>query len=272
MHLVRDTTVTTLYNTSPLLNTKWHQGSPYNDLCPYTNIHGVRKAAGCVPIAIGQFLNYHQWPNTNVINNESFSWTLISQNYYRGNPSSLAKQEVAKFTYNIGVSTGADYENLDSVETSANLISLVLMLNHFNISNILPRTIIANGTNYVHARDILINKGPFCMKGEDPDYNKGHAWVADGWKEYVTTITHTWYNNSTGAIEVQMEVSSETTTLMHCNMGWGGLCDGYYNGTMVGFDTTQMLDPENIDTTIGDEASASSHNYNYNYNLLIIGY
>jgi hypothetical protein len=45
----------------PLLTSAWHQGSPYNNLCPLGN-GGQRCVVGCVATAAAQILNYYQWP------------------------------------------------------------------------------------------------------------------------------------------------------------------------------------------------------------------
>ncbi len=44
----------------PLLTTRWHQGYPYNILCPYGD--GGQCVVGCVATAAAQILAYHQWP------------------------------------------------------------------------------------------------------------------------------------------------------------------------------------------------------------------
>ena len=47
-------------NVSPLIKTKWGQGSPYNDQCPYAK--GTRCVTGCVATAMAQVMNYYQFP------------------------------------------------------------------------------------------------------------------------------------------------------------------------------------------------------------------
>ena len=44
----------------PMLQTKWGQGAPYNNLCPL--IDGKRCYPGCVATALAQVMYYHQWP------------------------------------------------------------------------------------------------------------------------------------------------------------------------------------------------------------------
>ena len=45
-------------NVKPLLKTKWHQRTPYNDYCP--TLDGVRCPTGCVATAVAQVMYYHQ--------------------------------------------------------------------------------------------------------------------------------------------------------------------------------------------------------------------
>lgn len=44
----------------PLLDTKWSQGSPYNNFCPIDLDSGKRSVAGCPAVAMAQILNYHR--------------------------------------------------------------------------------------------------------------------------------------------------------------------------------------------------------------------
>jgi len=44
----------------PLLTTTWHQGAPYNNLCPWGD--GNRTVVGCVATATAQILAYYKWP------------------------------------------------------------------------------------------------------------------------------------------------------------------------------------------------------------------
>lgn len=49
----------------PLIQTKWDQDEPYNQLCPGTGTFGpnsTKAATGCVATAMAQVMNYWQWP------------------------------------------------------------------------------------------------------------------------------------------------------------------------------------------------------------------
>ena len=50
-----------LTEVGPLLTTAWHQGSPYNNLCPMGD--GGRTVVGCVATATAQILRYHSSPS-----------------------------------------------------------------------------------------------------------------------------------------------------------------------------------------------------------------
>jgi predicted outer membrane repeat protein len=57
----------------PLLSTAWHQGAPFNLLCPIGR-NGVRCAAGCAPIAAAQIARYHAYPPHGGEGEEEYLW------------------------------------------------------------------------------------------------------------------------------------------------------------------------------------------------------
>lgn len=59
------------------LETIWNQGSPFNDLCPKVGWFKREKApAGCVPIAVGQIVAYHEYPNL-ICNGVKIDYSLL---------------------------------------------------------------------------------------------------------------------------------------------------------------------------------------------------
>jgi len=48
-------------DTGFLIQSAWHQRAPYWNLWPLTPF-GNNSPAGCVPIALSQLMNYHEWP------------------------------------------------------------------------------------------------------------------------------------------------------------------------------------------------------------------
>ncbi len=55
----------------PLLTSSWHQGEPYNNLCPMGD--GGRTVVGCVATATAQILNYWKWPPSGT-GTHSYTW------------------------------------------------------------------------------------------------------------------------------------------------------------------------------------------------------
>ena len=59
-------------NVSPMMETQWNQGYPYNILCP------SNCPSGCVAMAMSQVMKYHRYPQTGL---SSFSYQSRSKRY-----------------------------------------------------------------------------------------------------------------------------------------------------------------------------------------------
>ncbi len=114
----------------PLLTSSWHQGAPYNDLCPMGD--GGRTVVGCVATALVQIMNFWQWPPSGI---GSYAYTWDGDNSCEGIPVSeylsadfsdaydwdniidscdggcTAAQEaaLAELSYEVGVAFAMDY-------------------------------------------------------------------------------------------------------------------------------------------------------------------
>lgn len=87
---------------------------------------------------------------------------------------------------------------------------------------------------------------------------KSHAWTIDGYKKTKTRTDVTYYKNG----QVQRTTTSyETSTMVHCNFGWGGNSDGYFTSGI--FD----LKDDNVEYD-----NANYDDYNYNGRIRIIVY
>ena len=100
-----EVTITTMLGSKyPMLRTKWHQRSPYNDNYPRGEgpyfEDGV-MLAGCGPIAVAQVLYFLRTPNSWSGVSNYFNWDLISECEYQGEFSDNACSEVAKFVSQI---------------------------------------------------------------------------------------------------------------------------------------------------------------------------
>lgn len=275
-HTIVDTIYTA--NIPPMLKTKWDQGSPYNDLCK--NQYGGSVDAGCGAIAIAQLVYYYKSPS--VINGYTVDWEdlALCEYVYTGpgfigggqvsplwtinpggggieliNPGDV---EVAKFVYNIGMTIGIDYYNDDS---GALISGMSSCLNNFGYNCTYEEY------NLVAIKNMVANYKPVIMKGErrtsNGDYS-GHAWVIDGWKDYVIrTTTASEVEGEVGTVEPEYTITETYYDKIHCNFGWSGNCDGYYIGDI--FDCyTPNYDTEPYS---GDTPHSTAGQYVYAYDF-----
>lgn len=114
----------------PLIETKWAQGSPYNNLCPKRKdlTDGTKCVTGCVATAMAQVMNYHKYPATGngYISYETnwskslsanladitFDWGNMSDTY-DDNSSDAQKEAVANLMKACGYSVYMDYNAKD---------------------------------------------------------------------------------------------------------------------------------------------------------------
>lgn len=242
----------------PCLKTKWHQRSPFNDAAPLKSTGIGHCPAGCSPIAVAQFLFYHKWPYNNTWDNTLFNWELIGQHVYGGDtPTAEANNEIAHYISKIASKLRPLYTDN---ATWAYLSDLAPILNNMGISS--------NCISFDKdiAKSILKNKGPFCMQGSSAD--SGHSWIVDGWDSFYSETVKTVYDARTNMVISNTVISTKEKYLMHCNYGWGGLCDGYYSYRLMNFDTSKPLDDEYTDTTIGDYKGYGAGNYTHSFYMI----
>ena len=203
---------------SPMLKTKWGQGTPYNNLCP----EGC--PTGCVATAAAQVLKYFKWPERGVgtvwtyypfadfngrkceenIEEETYDYDLMVNNY--GDSEVLGatakqKKAVAKLMYHTGLAMKAVYERGG---TGAYSETLSYGLRN-NLGYPFAATISRANYNDEEWMTIIfdnISRGvPLVYGGADKTYS-GHEFVLHGY-------------NSTG--------------LVYINWGWNGAEDGFFN-------------------------------------------
>lgn len=192
----------------PLLSTYWNQSAPYCQSVPNQNL------IGCVPVALGQIMKYHQWPT-------SYSWSSM--------PNSLGSNinyptVLSDFLYDVGQRCGIQYW-LGLSGSNSTLASMAL--SHFDYSH----SIINHDSVFVQSD---IQSGyPVFMQGYDSN-DIGHTWVCDGCFYSLTTETYTLMVISAVEPPLHFETPcqpyqcSESTMLLHMNWGWTDPAEGWY--------------------------------------------
>lgn len=165
----------------PLLTTYWGQRHPFNSQCQ--KINDSCCLAGCVPIAIGQIINYHRKDN-----HKSYNWEQMKNIY---NP------ETSAFIHDIGVAAHTKYGLHESgtYDEDALIYFKDAGYTYYRLMDYDYTTLKKNidwGSGYpVYVSAFQVyerrKKGRYFIirwgwKYYDY-YDYGHAWVVDGYRE-----------------------------------------------------------------------------------------
>lgn len=201
----------------PMIKSKWHQTSPYNNDCPIDPQYSydARCASGCVATAMAQIMNYHRYPNSGKGSYSYKTSTLKIYQYcnfsdlffdwdkmldiYDSNATSEQKAEVAKLMHACGISVSMNYGYNGSNACSCDVP--YALIHHFGYNPNITYKEKKYYSNYEWNKMILdeLKRGrPILYRGNGTG---GHAFVLDGC-------------NSDG--------------LYHFNFGWSGSYDGFY--------------------------------------------
>jgi hypothetical protein len=201
---------------APLVETKWNQSSPYNNICPL--IGDQRALTGCVATAMAQIMKYHKWPergtgtlpgynyttrytitDINLETAPNYDWNNMLDNY-SSNSSEIQKQAVATLMYHCGVSVKMEYGVLASGAVTNN-IGRVLPI-YFGYDKGVQGKSRASYTEmewHAMLKTEIDALRPVVYSGRGSD--GGHAFICDGY---------------------------DSSNRFHFNWGWGGSADGYF--------------------------------------------
>lgn len=205
-----------------LVQTHWHQESPYNDKCPYMKQGGSRAMTGCVATAAAQvvYFFHKDLPDTLMATTPTYSyggapvtesfakgtpikWGLMQPKYGGSEPAAF-KESVATFMAALGAATWLTYGTSDTDRSTSGQISNLVntFSSCFNLSSVCKYK---SGMSQTAWEDLIyadLAAGcPIVYSGVHPS-NGGHAVVVDGYQT--------------------------KTNLFHFNFGWGGQGDGWY--------------------------------------------
>lgn len=211
-------TTTTRASVTPLVTSKWDQGSPYYDKCPtYKN---EACYVGCTATAMAQIMYYHKWPAqgkgtisydwevngtkyktlTADLSQSTYNWDAMTDTYNSAS-SDESKEAVALLMRDAGYSASMAYSPDGS--GAYTLDAACGYVNNFDYDKSIQYVM---RDYYTHDEwdnmiyNELASARPVQYSGYSYDNQSGHSFVIDG------------YNNG----------------YYHANFGWSGVGDGYF--------------------------------------------
>jgi len=195
----------TFSQVSPLISTTWNQGCYYNEDCPVSAGGPCGKAyTGCNATAISQILKYFSHPasawggiytnsgspvQTVDFSNATYNWAAMPLNLSSHNT------EIAKIMHHTGVAVNMQYGSSVSNSYFTSEPFKRFFKYSLDVRGIMKSMFTSTEWENIIKHE-LDNGRPVLVKGGD------HFYIIDG------------YNAS---------------NQFHCNFGWGGFYDGYYN-------------------------------------------
>ncbi|MCH5227225.1 MAG: C10 family peptidase [Muribaculaceae bacterium] len=203
---------------SPLIKTKWNQGSPYNKYCFTISPDGKesQSVTGCVATSMAQVMYYFQYPEighgeisykfddsgtyTMNFGSQPFQWDEMLTTYYPGSYNADEEDAVAYLMKACGYSVKMDYGKGESGANGSEIASALTQ--YFGYSegiNIQTRKFRTYEEWAEMIYENLSKVGPVVYNGSALD--GGHSFICDGY---------------------------DGNGYFHLNWGWGGMSDGYY--------------------------------------------
>ncbi|MDE5883277.1 MAG: C10 family peptidase, partial [Muribaculaceae bacterium] len=201
---------------TPMVKTKWDQGTPYNNQCPMYGTY--RTYTGCVATAMAQVMNYWKYPEVGQgqigyeassigkrlslnFSKKKFDWDNMLPAYY-GNYTKAQEDAVAYLMKACGYAVKMDYSPESSGALGMNIANG--LQKYFNYDPNMLYTLrdyytTTQWTDLIY--DNLKNVGP-VLYGGGSFLGGGHSFVCDGY---------------------------DGNGMFHFNWGWSGMSDGYFS-------------------------------------------
>jgi len=213
----------TTRDVSPLLDAEFDQSGAWNNAL---TVFGFYGPVGCVAVSMSQIMYYWEYPNQGVGSNyyNENDYGILEVDFstafydYDNMAATYATSESQELLYHTGISVNMDYDNSGSGASVVGVYpSAEYALENFFLYNENISPIYKDNFSTTEFRNLLKaeleNNKPILYSGySNSNYDGGHAWNIDG------------YQGSN----------------LHCNWGWGGWNNGYFNlSSMGGFPSYQ---------------------------------
>lgn len=204
--------------TTWLVETKWGQNGGhasgsnvgYNYYCP--ELQGQKTLVGCGGVALAQVLNYwscrvhpqgiinYTPPGLSLINinlaNQSYSWDNMA--YNQANTSN------ALFLYHCAAAIESEFGVNGTTSYPAKIPNKLNQNFGFGASSLNHKNSYSDQNWIALLKTNIDNRRPIIYTGQKTNNGGGHGWVVDGY---------------------------DSNNLFHCNWGWRGSSDGWFNLT-----------------------------------------
>lgn len=218
----------------------WSQGWPYNNACYIGRQENENEPlvydycpVGCVALALGQIMAYHNYPTSLSFIYSSGSNTTLNWSVFPSFFTSLTEEarSLAELLRQIGEAIHTTY-NVTYSEATADYIQTGLT--SFGYTSGYPENY-----TYDKIKACINNYGPVLTFGVRAD-GLGHAWVIEGYKTNRQLRLCEWsvydpYGNYAGKWSSILPEGIVDYNYVYCNWGCGGTNNGLYSSGLFNF-------------------------------------
>jgi len=216
---------------APLIQTRWDQGQPYNNNCPYIN--SEKTVTGCVATSMAQVMYYHRWPAVTTaipaysiktkdqnkqditISSEvlhelpatTFNWnnmTLTYSSASTGDPADAVAELMQYCGWSLQMIYGLSINGGSGTYTPCIPDALKTYFGYDNDTRVVYRKFYSYQEWISLIYDELIDERPVIMGAQSS--GGGHSFICDGY---------------------------DTDDYFHINWGWSGSSDGYFRLSLL---------------------------------------
>jgi PKD repeat protein len=248
----------------PLLTTNWHQGAPYNNLCPMGD--GGRSVVGCVATGLAQIMTYHQWPpegagtrsyywpgdnscggssegSIQFANfNDPYDWDNMPDDCDDG-CTPQQQSAVAELCYEVGVMVDMAYGHCESGAYPNLAISRMPQYLKYKPTMHMYQRVVGSHT-FEYIRTELNNNRPVlyvifshaivcdgCRSGTFQEYHMNYGWADNHNKWYVVDELHCPWDGCSPSVEYAIagiEPDKKAVVTAENTVGWAPLDVQFY--------------------------------------------
>lgn len=276
---IKDTVYYRVNRVDPLLTTKWGQRGIYGKHClPY-------HIAGCVNIALTQIMAKHQWPETiqYTFRGDNTQTTIPWDGILEHTPGYVSDvngdyicncgcsyNDLALLIREVGERTHTEYRPTESGAYTENAHSAIVSLGFANAEHVFD----VNLDSFIDKIIQNLDRGrPVYISGYREIDGKGHAWVIDGYDffeyqiNYFFAVPGAENNRPYPGYELGDVTKYSARRMWHCNWGWSGSCDGWFNHNYLDPDNPESDDSANTGTAFTYQFELIYNIYPYPYPL-----